>query len=690
MNPIFGKNLNNTVMKRVGLLLIMLFLVNVALISQNAPAYKRAHFLSEEEMRNYDPAQSKRDFTPTDPPPSPVRQTAEFERMQSILVRYPFGIPFTMIAEISEDCGVTTIVTNQSQENTVRNQYLANGVNMDNCDFMYAPTDSYWTRDYGPWFVTKHPNEFGIVDFPYNRPSRPNDDDFPIAAANSLGIDLYGMPLIHTGGNYMTDGLGVGASTTLVYTENPDLTHAQVDSLVSSYLNIQTYHVVDDPLGDYIEHIDCWGKFIDVDKIIIGEVPTWDNRYDDFEAVADYFANQVSSYGNNYQVYRVFTPGDGTETPYSNSLIVNDKVLVPQTGHEYDDEALAVYEEAMPGYEIIGIYYDGWYNTDAIHCRSRGIVDQGLLYVQHFPLLENQEWQEQFEITATITSYSGSALKADSINVFYKVYDGVYSKLDLQHVFGFKYHAFIPAQEIGSKISYYIYAADESGRHEMHPFIGPADPHLFTVVANENPDIVFAPDSLIFTTDIQAFDGLDVVVYNHNPVDVVINNIENEGFDAGFRWYVDPWTVELPYTLAAGDSLTMTVKIDMTLDNLTTWLIDSMAIETAVSTQQLVIMIDQSLVGIDENPNAPMLLAYPNPFGQKLDLQLNNLSEGDLRIEMYSALGKKCFVVEQQVGNQASKIIRLESWTENLPNGIYYLKVFNGSKEDNLKIIKLD
>lgn len=77
---------------------------------------------------------------------------------------------------------------------------------------------------------------------------------------------------------------------------------------MQNYLGIDTYHVVPDPLGDYIKHIDCWGKFLDVDKVLIGQVPSSDPRYADYEAAADYFANQTSSYGTPFQVFRVYSP----------------------------------------------------------------------------------------------------------------------------------------------------------------------------------------------------------------------------------------------------------------------------------------------------------------------------------------------------------------------------------------------
>ena len=39
----------------------------------------------------------------TDPPPTPIRNIAEFEPMQGVLIRYPFGISTSIIKEIAED-----------------------------------------------------------------------------------------------------------------------------------------------------------------------------------------------------------------------------------------------------------------------------------------------------------------------------------------------------------------------------------------------------------------------------------------------------------------------------------------------------------------------------------------------------------------------------------------------------------
>jgi hypothetical protein len=40
-----------------------------------------------------------------------------------------------------------------------------------------------------------------------------------------MDIPLYGTNIIHTGGNFMCDGMGIAASTQLVWTENPSMTY---------------------------------------------------------------------------------------------------------------------------------------------------------------------------------------------------------------------------------------------------------------------------------------------------------------------------------------------------------------------------------------------------------------------------------------------------------------------------------
>jgi len=313
----------------------------------------------------------------------PLRNIAEFDPMQGVLIAYPFGISYDIIAEMSEDVIVTTIVANGGEQASVESQYAANGVNTANCEYLIAPSDTYWTRDYGPWFrYNSTINMVEVIDFEYNRP-RPNDDNIPNVFASENGLTSVYMDIIHTGGNYMTDGHGISASTDLVLSENPSMTEEDVQDMFSEYLGIGTYHLYPDPLGASIQHIDCWGKFLSPDTIMIVEVDPSHSHYDDFEDAVTYFSNLMSCYGTPYNVVRVYCHLD---EPYINSLILNDKVLVPITGSSYDSDALQAYEDAMPGYEVLG-FTGSWANTDALHCRTKGIPDIDMIHIDHDELI---------------------------------------------------------------------------------------------------------------------------------------------------------------------------------------------------------------------------------------------------------------------------------------------------------------
>ena len=52
----------------------------------------------------------------TDPPPTPIRNIAEFERMNGVLIRYPFGISTSIIKEMAEDVIVFCLVIQSVQE----------------------------------------------------------------------------------------------------------------------------------------------------------------------------------------------------------------------------------------------------------------------------------------------------------------------------------------------------------------------------------------------------------------------------------------------------------------------------------------------------------------------------------------------------------------------------------------------
>ncbi|MGM0565595.1 MAG: agmatine deiminase family protein, partial [Bacteroidota bacterium] len=632
--------------------------------------------LTEEEKQRID--EIGRDFFVTDPPEGDVRAIAEYEPMESVLIRYPLGIPLDLVATFSEEILVSTIVSGTNQENDATEDFTDAGVNMDNVKFIHAPTDSYWTRDYGPWYVEYGDQQIGIINFPYNRP-RPYDDDIPIVIADSLGLELFGMNLVHTGGNYMATGRTQASSTTLVMDEN-DYTDEEIDELAYDYLGVEQYHFNEDPLDDYIEHIDTWAKFLDTDKIIIGQVPEDDYRYEDFEAVADYYENTMSDWGTPYQVYRVFTPGDAPDTPYTNSLILNDRVFVPTTGSEWDDEALESWQEAMPGYEIIGVDFYSWQNTDALHCRTHEMADKEMLKIKHMPILGSMEREEDYTIEAEIIPFSGETIYEDSVKVYYKFEEeGAYEHVMMENTSGDLWEATLPVPDEATEVYYYIHAADESGRSENHPYIGPHDPHDFYPVPTNVAEIQVDVESIETTAMVDNQTQETFQIHNTGEADL--------SFEVDFTFdEEDGWAYSTTQSgvVNPGNSANLNIYFDATglaVDTYTGSLIissnDPLQPETEIP-----LTFDVTVNTSNQTVNAESIEVYPNPFSQVLHVELKD----DVRqIRIHNLHGKTVKIFGEEALSRQGNLQwhGRDNHGNILPKGMYVLEILR----DNGRII---
>ena len=480
-------------MKKLKFIFLAFILIfgNVLIFAQDTkkPDWKKLHYLSEEEMLSKERSVL---FNETNPPSGDyVRFPAEFEPMQAVTIRYPLGIPTSFIKQLSERTKVYVLVTS-SQQNSANSTFQNAGCNMNNITYYNMSTDSYWVRDYGPWYIFND-LEPAIVDNVYNRP-RQNDNMVPIYMGQQLGLTVYGMNLTHTGGNMMEDGRGVGVSDELVLNENNN-NETNVRNKMRDYLGIDPYHITIDPQGDYIAHVDCWGKLLAPDKILIAQLPESNSQYDEYEQVAEFFANTNCCWGYPYKVYRVYEPGGSTLAPYTNSLILNNTVFVPLGSNStYNNNALAVYQQALPGYEIIGVtnsnYSTGWQNTDALHCRTRGVMDFDMLFVDHRNVIfGEQPMQDSIAITSKFIAYSGENLKQDSLLVYYRIDGGAYQTAKMTATGNpYEYVGYIKGYHYGSSVDYYVFGADESGHRYSQPSFGAVEPHHFEI--EEGSDFV--------------------------------------------------------------------------------------------------------------------------------------------------------------------------------------------------------
>ncbi len=465
----------------IPVIILLLSPIGAAEREWNDPNSLPIWLTEEEKTRLHEIGQG---FEKTAPPPGDIRAVAEWETAIGVIIRYPLGIPVSLVKEMAGDAIVYTIVSSSYYQSQATTTFSNAGVNMANIEFIIASTNSYWTRDYGPWFIFDGNNDLGIVDHIYNRP-RPLDDAIPGTLGSEWGMPVYAMPLVTTGGNHMTNGWGVSMSTELVYDEN-SISNSAVDAVMDEYLGVD-YEVLGYIESGGIHHIDCWAKFLDPQTILVKDVPTGSSSYALLNARAAYLSQLMGPWGKPYTVIRVYCPYG---TAYTNSLILNKKVFVPTFGDAYDDDALQIYADAMPGYQILG--FDGsWLDDDAIHCRTMGVPDPDMLYIRHVPLSTQSADTGYYEVSAIIFPYSGALLTADSLKVYYQN-RGQYESVPLvATAVPDSFVAQIPAQTFGSTINYYLKAADQAGKVETMPYIGQAWAYTFNV--NSPPEII-SPD----------------------------------------------------------------------------------------------------------------------------------------------------------------------------------------------------
>jgi len=356
---------------------IIISIFSAHLCSQNLPR----NLTVEEQSRLHEIGISR---TITDPPDSIVYTPAEFDSVAGIIFAWEaYSTLLTeLIKEVAEEDTAWIVVDNTSEENSVSNTLSNANVNMDHVVFQVIPTNSVWIRDYGPWWIIEPENSRAIIDLVYNRP-RPLDDTYPESAAEYFSINYYGLGLIEAGGNMLLDGQGAVIVSNVIFDGSqgfdPNLTQDQLEQYFLDYFGVHKVIVAPHLINDGTGHIDMFVKLINDTTVIVGEYENqsagFSGNYDICNQVANQLANETNGAGRPFNIVRMPMPpyNNGITYTYINSLIVNNKVLVPiygfSTEFANDDSVLALYETIMPGVEAVGFDCNQIIPANgAIHC----------------------------------------------------------------------------------------------------------------------------------------------------------------------------------------------------------------------------------------------------------------------------------------------------------------------------------
>ena len=424
-----------------------------------------------------------------------LRMPGEFEPSKMIKMCYPNNMPLEAYKTIAEDNKLLILVNpndyGSSRISEAQSDFQDAGIKMENVTFLDMPIDDdygYWVRDFSPFYVFKE-NDLSIVDFTYNRSQRTEQNAVPKKLANYFNMDYAKMSLTHTGGNLMQDGRGTAFSDDLVIQENAN-NETKVRSQMKQYTGTDNYVITIDPQGDYIAHIDCWGKIVAPDKIIVAKLPKSNSHYSDYEMVANTLANTKCAYGYNYKIYRVEEPGGSLVAPYTNSLIANGHVYMPLgSSSSYNEKALNVYQEALPGYQIHGIQGFSsdtgleFLNTDALHCRTHEVPDDDMLFIDsRYVYHGDVELKEKYVVQTNIVSYANAEVRDEDVLIKFSINNGAYQTNEMTRYedttnFTFTFEGL----NSGDDVKYFIEAKDTENNSNVDPTCGELDPHHFTI-----------------------------------------------------------------------------------------------------------------------------------------------------------------------------------------------------------------
>lgn len=338
-----------------------------------------------------------------------------------------------------------------------------------------VPTDSIWIRDYGPWFIIDGAGAMGLIDNIYNRP-RPKDDLVPDFIGKKLGVPVYKTGLVHTGGNYYNDGLGNAFSSTLVYSENTNLGSAEIQKRMKSFLGIERYTT--SPLAPKItiEHMDTFGKLVAPDTWVFSEFPQNSRYRKDSETMLALLKTLKSPYGTPYKIFRMpmlARTNNGEDfKAYINSFISNKALYFPIYNSPTDDKARAVYQAALPGYDIVGVDAMDTEWGDSVHCRSRNLMSRNTVFI--FPRVTNEVIDAQHDIVIEAEIFASPGATLNQAMIHWDSHGDAQTAIAMEPVGDHKYRGVIPAQSSGEHVRFFIEATDSVGKRKTAPALAPS------------------------------------------------------------------------------------------------------------------------------------------------------------------------------------------------------------------------
>jgi agmatine deiminase len=462
----------------------------------------------------------------TTPPPYSVRTMAEWEELSGLMIAWTThpDILAEIVRAAREETEVIIACRDAATVTSCKSKLTAKGVDFSTkVTFLIVSYNSIWSRDYGPNSVYKNDvDSLLIVDWKYNRPTRPLDDALPCQIADFLGVPCFSSTvsptdLCNTGGNFMTDGMGTAFASKLILTENATgnmngvsvKTEAQINQILTDFMGISRFPKMETLPFDEIHHIDMHMKLLDEETILMSEYPEGVADGPQIEANLQYIlSNWTTPFGDPYKVVRVPSPPDaqgeypnsqsGDYRTYANAVFVNKTVILPTYEQQYDSTAIKIWQKALPGYKIFGVNCNAVITSlGAIHCITKeiGATEPILITHKRQSDCKNLADSAPYQILANIKTRSG----VENANVFYSQTPEIATSWQSVPMYLVGQDSFLTEiamptdPQFFKRTYYYIEATANSGKKMTRPMPGAAGGYFFDycTISTEKTPILY-------------------------------------------------------------------------------------------------------------------------------------------------------------------------------------------------------
>jgi agmatine/peptidylarginine deiminase/subtilisin-like proprotein convertase family protein len=316
------------------------------------------------------------------PPAGEVYFPAEFSRTSGVIVNiYNYSNGGTMwdyfgsLSEAIVQAGARPWIIQPNQQRidySLTNVLNPRGITIDDIETFIVDSrlETYWARDYSPWFIYED-GERKVLNFEYY-PTRPGANNVPLNIADILNEDVYSTGIRTEGGNFMTDGNGTCWMTTGIFNRNSGWSESQIAAIFYDYAGCDTVSFITPLYLEGSKHIDMFAKVLNQDTILVAystsSLGATQHEINSLDTAAAEFAATPKPDGGEWNIVRIPMAFDDWNSDdyywglpgrmyftHTNALIVNNTVIVPTYGKGTDSEALQIYGDAMPEFEVVGV-----------------------------------------------------------------------------------------------------------------------------------------------------------------------------------------------------------------------------------------------------------------------------------------------------------------------------------------------